>query len=146
MYQHLTRKKLHQICIPMKAKHTPEQIARLLGRHRSTISREIEGGHGQRGYRAEQACNKTKRAHKAAPMPSTCRRGCGLRWSSTNAFIGAPHKLTASSTSFMKRFTNMLIWTRPMGASCTKPCVAKSPGVKTTPLVSVQHTLRLASK
>jgi len=44
----------------MKAKHTPAQIARLLGRHRSTISREIERGHGQRGYRAEQACNKAQ--------------------------------------------------------------------------------------
>jgi len=44
----------------MKAKHTPAQIARLLGRHRSTISREIERGQGQRCYRAEQACNKAQ--------------------------------------------------------------------------------------
>jgi len=30
----------------------------LLGRHRSTISRELSCGRGQRGYRAEQACAK----------------------------------------------------------------------------------------
>jgi IS30 family transposase len=60
MYKHLSREERYQIYSLMKAKHTPAQIARLLGRHRSTISREIERGHGQRGYRAEQACNKAQ--------------------------------------------------------------------------------------
>ncbi len=44
----------------MKAKHSLTEIDRLQGRHRSNISREIESGHGQRGYRAEQACNKSQ--------------------------------------------------------------------------------------
>lgn len=60
MYKHLSREERYQIYSLMKAKHTPAQIARLLGRHRSTISREIERGHGQRGYRAEQACKKAQ--------------------------------------------------------------------------------------
>jgi IS30 family transposase len=40
----------------LKAKQTISEIARLLGRSRSTISRELSRGRGQRGYRAEQAC------------------------------------------------------------------------------------------
>ncbi len=42
----------------MKVKQTISQIARLLGRHRSSISRELGRGRGQRGYRAEEACSK----------------------------------------------------------------------------------------
>jgi transposase, IS30 family len=44
----------------MKAKYTLTETARLLGRHRSTISREVTRGRGQRGCRAEQACNKAQ--------------------------------------------------------------------------------------
>jgi IS30 family transposase len=50
----------------LKAKQTISQIARLLGRHRSTISRELVRGRGQRGYRAEQACSKaSERAQRS---------------------------------------------------------------------------------
>ena len=45
---------------PYKAQHTLTEVARLLGRHRSTISREIERDRGGRGYRAEQACRKAQ--------------------------------------------------------------------------------------
>ena len=60
MYKHLSREERYQIYSLMKAKHTLSEIARLLGRHRSTISREIERGRGGRGYRAEQACSKAQ--------------------------------------------------------------------------------------
>lgn len=60
MYKHLSREQRYQIHSLMRANHTLTQIARLLGRHRSTISREIRRGHGGRGYRAEQACDKAK--------------------------------------------------------------------------------------
>ena len=60
MYKHLSREERYQIYSLMKAKHTLSEIARLLGRHRSTISREIERGRGGPGYRAEQACSKAQ--------------------------------------------------------------------------------------
>jgi len=61
MYKHLSREERYQIYSLVKAKQTISEIARLLGRHRSTISRELSRGRGQRGYRAEQACNKAKK-------------------------------------------------------------------------------------
>ena len=60
MYKHLSREERYQIYSLMKANHTPTQIARLLGRSRSTISRELSRGCGGRGYRAEQACQKAQ--------------------------------------------------------------------------------------
>lgn len=60
MYKHLSREERYQIYSLLKADQTPAQIARLLGRSPGTISREIKRGSGQRGYRAEQACNKAK--------------------------------------------------------------------------------------
>ena len=40
----------------MKAQHNITQIARLLGRDKSTISRELRRNAGCRGYKAKQAC------------------------------------------------------------------------------------------
>ena len=40
----------------MKAQHNITQIARLLGRDKSTISRELRRNGGCRGYKAKQAC------------------------------------------------------------------------------------------
>lgn len=58
MYKHLSREERYQIYSLLKAKHSISEIARLLDRHRSTISRELARGRGQQGYRARQACSK----------------------------------------------------------------------------------------
>jgi len=39
----------------MKAQHSIMQIASLIGRHKSTISRELRRNTGSRGYRPKQA-------------------------------------------------------------------------------------------
>ena len=63
MYKHLSREERYQIQSLVRAQHSTTEIARLLGRHPSTISREIKCGRGAKGYRAEQACRKAaKRA------------------------------------------------------------------------------------
>jgi IS30 family transposase len=49
MYKHLSREERYQIYSLLKAKQTISQIARSLGRSRSTISRERSRGCGQRG-------------------------------------------------------------------------------------------------
>ena len=58
MYKYLSREERYQIHSLLRAKQTISEIARSLGRSRSTITRELSRGLGQRGYRAEQACAK----------------------------------------------------------------------------------------
>ena len=67
-YIHLTQAERYQIEILHKAKHKQSDIAALLGRDKSCISRELRRNRGQRGYRAKQAnslaqTRKQKRAN-----------------------------------------------------------------------------------
>ncbi len=55
-YKHLSQNERYQIHSLMKAQHNITQIARLLGRDKSTISRELRRNAGCRGYKAKQAC------------------------------------------------------------------------------------------
>jgi len=54
-YKHLSQIERYQIASLMKAKHSITQIASLVGRHKSTISRELRRNAGSRGYRPKQA-------------------------------------------------------------------------------------------
>lgn len=54
-YQHLSHHERYQIAALMKAGQNQTQIATILGRHKSTISREIVRNAGLRGYRPRQA-------------------------------------------------------------------------------------------
>lgn len=55
-YQHLSQTERYQIYILMKDGKTQSQIAQLLNRHKSTISRELARNTGLKGYRPKQAC------------------------------------------------------------------------------------------
>jgi len=55
-YQHLSQTERYQIYILMKDGKTQTQIARLMERHKSTISRELARNTGLKGYRPRQAC------------------------------------------------------------------------------------------
>lgn len=54
-YAQLTREQRYQIYILRKAGHRQNLIARELGVHPATISRELRRGRGRRGYRPKQA-------------------------------------------------------------------------------------------
>ena len=54
-YHHLSREERYQISALLKAGLTQSQISVILGRHKSTISREIRRNSGLRGYRPRQA-------------------------------------------------------------------------------------------
>ena len=54
-YTQLTREQRYQIYALKKAKHNQTQIARFIGCHKSTISRELRRNRGQKGYRPYQA-------------------------------------------------------------------------------------------
>jgi IS30 family transposase len=85
MYKHLSREERYQIYSLIKARHTLTEIARLLGRHRSTISREIDRGRGGRGYRAEQACRK---AHERGQGSRNARRVQPWVWPEVACYLG----------------------------------------------------------
>ena len=55
-YKHLSQEERYQIYILMSAGNNLQQIAELLCRHKSTISREITRNTGGRGYLPRQAC------------------------------------------------------------------------------------------
>jgi IS30 family transposase len=54
-YTHLTREERYQIYALKKAGHTQIEIANVLERNKSTISRELSRNCGRRGYRPKQA-------------------------------------------------------------------------------------------
>jgi len=68
----------------LKAKQTISEIARLLGRHRGTNSRERSRGRGRRGYRAEQACGK---ASERAKHSRNARRVDATVWSDVAFYL-----------------------------------------------------------
>jgi IS30 family transposase len=55
-YKHLSQIERHLIHSLMDTQHNITQIARLLGKDKSTISRELRRNAGCRGYKAKQAC------------------------------------------------------------------------------------------
>jgi len=54
-YTQLTQEERYQIYILKKAGYCPSEIARMLKRDKSTISRELRRNTGQKGYRPQQA-------------------------------------------------------------------------------------------
>lgn len=54
-YQQLTCEERYQIWIALKCGKSDAEIGKLLGRHRSTIYRELKRNTGANGYRAQQA-------------------------------------------------------------------------------------------
>jgi len=54
-YTHLTQNERYQIYILSRAGHKQREIAKLLNRRPSTISRELTRNRGLRGYRPRQA-------------------------------------------------------------------------------------------
>jgi IS30 family transposase len=63
-YKHLSQIERYQIASLMKAQDSITQIASLIGRHKSTISRELRRNAGSRGYRPKQACERADERSK----------------------------------------------------------------------------------
>ena len=76
-YCQLTENERYQIYALKKAGHSQQEIARLVGRSPSTISRELRRNAGLRGYRPKQAQNLTTQrrseAHKARKVTNEIR-------------------------------------------------------------------------
>jgi len=67
-YSQLTHKQRYQIYALLRMGHLQTDIARIVGVHKSTISRELKRNRGKRGYRPKQAHRKAleriNKAHK----------------------------------------------------------------------------------
>lgn len=66
-YKQLTPEERYQIRVLLKAEKNKKEIANLLGRHPSTIGREIKRNSGGKGYRPKQAQEKTSERRRNAP-------------------------------------------------------------------------------
>jgi IS30 family transposase len=84
-YTHLSQTERYQIQALMKAGQTQIEIARILGRHKSTISRELARGSGRRGYRPRQAQNRSEERSQGS---RNAARVSPEIWCSAKAFIG----------------------------------------------------------
>ena len=71
-YTHLTEEERYQIYAYQKSEKSPSEIAILLERNKSTISRELTRNTGMKGYRPKQAhelgVERSKKAEKAIKM------------------------------------------------------------------------------
>ena len=68
-YTHLSQTERYQIYALMKAGHLPVELAKLLSRHKSLISRELSRNTDKRGYRLQQAKSEPSRAVMLDVLP-----------------------------------------------------------------------------
>ena len=71
-YHQLTQAQRYQIYALQKTKHTLREIAKVIGVHKSSVSRELKRNRGRRGYRPQQAHElAAERKQKAVPRITT---------------------------------------------------------------------------
>jgi len=67
-YTQLTQEERYQKSVLLKIGQNQTEIAEMIGKHKSSISREVRRNRGQRGYRPKQAHQMSlNRRHKAKP-------------------------------------------------------------------------------
>jgi IS30 family transposase len=86
-YKQLTCKQRYQIYVLMQVPQNQDEIARIVGTHASTVSREIRRNRGQRGYRPKQAhrlaLSRRNKAKKSISedMWKEVEKLIGIEWS-----------------------------------------------------------------
>ena len=98
LYSHLSASERGEISAYLKMGKNPSEIARLLGRHRSTISREIK-----RGSVSQVQDKNGKRVYSTVYFPDS-----GQRVYETNRRKSAYHKLSYCSRTFFKELEKAL--------------------------------------
>lgn len=80
-YTQLTEPERYQIYVLKKAQHSQKEIAALVGRSKSTISRELKRNKGLKGYRPQQAQrlsdNRRRAARKHCKLTDQVRQWIG---------------------------------------------------------------------
>ena len=123
-YKHLSQAERYQIYALMKAGHDQTQIAKLLDRHKSTISRELRRNTGSRGYRPKQACELSEeRAQNSRNAPTiapwireeACTLLC-LQWSPQQIASQLPISHEALYSMFMQTKRKAVLFGRTCAA------------------------------
>lgn len=83
-YTHLSRDERYQICLMRRQGHNCTQIAQELGRHRSSISREIKRNTSLRGYKANAA---DIQAHARQCQRRNAKQFTAQHWKTLDALI-----------------------------------------------------------
>ena len=90
----LTQEERHQIAALLKASHGQSEIATVLKRHKSTISREVRRNRGLRGCRPKQAQRLALAHHEArSGRGLLAESGSGLRPAARGLESGAGQRL-----------------------------------------------------
>jgi len=88
-YQRLTQEERYQIKALLAAECNRTEIAQILGRDKSTISREISRNTGKKGYRPKQAHKKAMERQKSKPKHRISDK---TGWLSTTHDISVSHE------------------------------------------------------
>lgn len=132
-YTQLTREERYQIYILKKTGHKQQEIAQMLQRDKSTISRELRRNKGFRSYRPKQAHDRAvaRRFMKTRPrIDDQVWQGIETlirqEWSPEQSRVGLRWK--KGCVSAMSGYTSMFMQTNVQAETCTAPCVAKRCG------------------
>jgi len=109
-YTHLTQDERYQIAILNKSGHDQSEIAQLMNRHPSTISRELRRNRPKQAHALSkvrmQACeNRPAFLGRPGPwsMPRLSRPGVRSRFPVTSRRMGNPLSATRASTTHLRR-------------------------------------------
>lgn len=107
-YTHLTREERYQIYALKKAGHNQREIAQVLKRSESTISRELVRNCGRRNYRPKQAYSKAigRRSMSARTIDDATWQFAQGGYGSN----GVQSKLAGTPPSARRRCINTLEW------------------------------------
>lgn len=83
-YTHLSREERYQICLMKRQGHNCTQIALELGRHRSSIARELKRNVSRKGYQANAA---DVMAHSRQSQRRNAKQFNGQHWATVEALI-----------------------------------------------------------
>ncbi len=132
-YTQLTREQRYQIYALMKAGLYQTQIAKIVGVHKSTISREMRRNRGLRGYRPKQAHHFSKvrraKAVRTQISPHTwalVKRLLRDDWSpeQISGWLGRACQIPVSHES--NRFTSLSFKINDRVELCSCICAAKN--------------------
>jgi IS30 family transposase len=84
-YTHLSETERYQISALVKVEQTQIEFARILGRYKSTVSRELAHGSRRRGHRPSQAQNRSE--ERSQGSRNTVRIAPKI-WCSAKAILG----------------------------------------------------------
>ena len=120
-YKQLTHEERYQISVLLKAGLNQTEIAMILERHKSTISREITRNTGLRGYRSQQA----QRLAEERRLSKVCCRIGDTVWSDVRRLLRedwSPEQISLWLTIYVKTRVPTSRETGQDTQACRYPC------------------------